>query len=294
MSKKLLLIINPVSGMRLAPLYIQKICAVLAEGDWDVFTMLTTKRGDATEWAEKYGTDFDLVVACGGDGTFNEVVSGNLHGAKKPLGYIPCGSTNDFAASIGLSSEVGAAAKAIADGHVHSIDAGSFGGRGFTYVASFGAFTRASYATSQGAKNVLGHLAYILQGGLEIKNIRPEYVSIEADGVTHEGDYLFGAISNSTSLGGVLSLSLELVDMNDGKFEVILIKVPENAVQLTRIIHAITTQQLDECELIDFFPASHIVVNKNPPGGWSLDGEFEQGENGVEIENLHSAIQLVF
>lgn len=294
MSKRLLLIINPVSGMRLAPLYIQKICAALSDGGWDVFTMLTEKRGDAADWAEKYGAEFDIVVACGGDGTFNEVVSGNLCGKNRPLGYIPCGSTNDFAASIGLSSDIGTAAKAIAGGSVHMIDAGSFGGRGFTYVASFGAFTKASYATSQGAKNVLGHLAYILQGGLEIKNIRPEYVSVTADGVVHEGNYLFGAISNSTSLGGVLSLSPELVDMNDGKFEVILIKTPENAVHLARIVHAITTQQLDECELIDFFPASHITINKNPPGGWSLDGEFEQGKDGVDVENLHSAIKLVF
>ena len=294
MNKRLLLIINPVSGMRLAPLYIQKICAALSDGGIDVFTMLTAKRGDAALWAESYGKDFDIIAACGGDGTFNEVVSGNLRSANKPLGYIPCGSTNDFAASIGLSSDIGTAAKNIAEGKIHTIDAGSFGGRGFTYVASFGAFTKASYATSQGAKNILGHLAYILQGGLEIKNIRPESVSMTADGVIHEGDYLFGAISNSTSLGGVLSLSPEVVNMNDGKFEVCLIKVPENAVQLSRIIHAITTQQLEECELIDFFPASHITVNKNPTGGWSLDGEFEPGADGAEIENLRSAIKLIF
>lgn len=294
MSKRLLLIINPVSGLRLASLYLQKICSTLTSGGYDVFTMFTSKRGDATLWAEKYGKEFDLIVACGGDGTFNEVVSGNLSGDNKLLGYIPCGSTNDFAASIGLSSDISTAAKNIAEGDVHSIDAGSFDGRGFTYVASFGAFTKASYATSQGAKNVLGHLAYILQGGLEIKNIHPEYLSVTADGVTHEGNYLFGAISNSTSLGGILSLSPELVDMNDGMFEVILIKTPENPGQLSRIIHAITTQQLSECELIDFFPASEIVVEKNPNGGWSLDGEYEEGRDGATIKNLHSAIQLVF
>ena len=283
MSKKLLLIINPVSGMRLAPLYIQKICAVLAEGDWDVFTMLTTKRGDATEWAEKYGTDFDLVVACGGDGTFNEVVSGNLHGAKKPLGYIPCGSTNDFAASIGLSSEVGAAAKAIADGHVHSIDAGSFGGRGFTYVASFGAFTRASYATSQGAKNVLGHLAYILQGGLEIKNIRPEYVSIEADGVTHEGDYLFGAISNSTSIAGLMKLSPDEVSFDDGKFELLLVPVPRTPAAMQALILALINKDYYDSEGLIFRHVKHVTAETAEDIPWTLDGEYDPGAPVVEI-----------
>ena len=250
------------------------------------------------------GKSLQLPILQGGMGV--GVSLGGLAGAVAACGGMGCISTADAgyrepdfardpaAANHRALTAASQKAKAIAGGSVHMIDAGSFGGRGFTYVASFGAFTKASYATSQGAKNVLGHLAYILQGGLEIKNIRPEYVSVTADGVVHEGDYLFGAISNSTSLGGVLSLSPELVDMNDGKFEVILIKTPESAVHLARIVHAITTQQLDECELIDFFPASHITINKNPPGGWSLDGEFEQGKDGVDVENLHSAIKLVF
>ena len=149
MPKKLLLIINPVSGMRLGAIYTPKIVSTLSDGGYDVFLMMTTKRGDAKIWAETYGKDFDLIVACGGDGTFNEVVSGNLSGANKPLGYIPCGSTNDFAASIGLSGDIPTAAQNIAKGSESVFDAGSFGGRPFTYVASFGAFTRTSYTTSQ-------------------------------------------------------------------------------------------------------------------------------------------------
>lgn len=294
LNKKLLLIINPVSGLRLGTLYIPKISSLFTAGGYDVFTMLTAKKGDAEKWASEYGEHADVIVACGGDGTFNEVVSGNLHGSNKPLGYIPCGSTNDFAASIGLSIDIATAAKNIAEGSEHSFDAGSFDGRSFTYVASFGAFTKASYNTPQKTKNIIGHLAYIFEGGMELKNLKPEHISIESDGVIYEGDYLFGAISNSTSLGGVLSISREMVDMNDGKFECMLIKNPENALQLSKILHAITAKQFEACEMIEFFSAEKLVINKGPENGWSLDGEFEQGRDGAAVENLHSAIKLIF
>ncbi len=294
MKRKLLLIINPVSGLRIGTLYISKIASILTAGGYDVFVMLTAKRGDAETWARDYGENFDVIVACGGDGTFNEVVSGNISGSNRPLGYIPCGSTNDFASSIGLSSDIVNASKNIADGSEHEFDAGSFGGRNFTYVASFGAFTKASYNTPQKTKNIIGHLAYIFEGGMELANLKPEHISIEADGDVHEGDYLFGAVSNSTSLGGILTISPEMVDMNDGKFECMLIKNPENAVQLSKIVHAITTKQFESCEMIEFFPAEKLVVNQGPKGGWSLDGEFEQGKDGAVIENLHSVIKLIF
>lgn len=294
MPKKLLLIINPVSGLKLAHYYLARMTSILTEAGYDVFTMLTTKRGDAKNWVETYGTYFDRIVACGGDGTFNEVVSGNLKGVNKELGYVPCGSTNDFAASLGLSSDILTATEAAASGTVHTIDAGAFGERNFTYVASFGAFTKASYATPQNVKNVIGHLAYILEGGMELANLHPEFVSLEADGKIYEGSYIFGAISNSTSLGGILSLSPALVDMNDGNFEVMLIKDPENAIRLSRILKALTSQKLEECEQIEFFSTKSLKIIKNPESGWSLDGEFEQGEDGSEIRNLPSAIHLVF
>ncbi len=293
MAKKLLLIVNPVSGMRLGVLYLTKAASALSEGGYDVFTMMTSKSGDAKKWAEEYGKDFDIIVACGGDGTFNEVVSGNIFGANKIMGYIPCGSTNDFAASIGLSSDIVTAAHNIAKGSEYVFDAGLFGERPFTYVASFGAFTRTSYTTSQSFKNIVGHLAYIVEGGLDLKNLKPEFVSIEANGEIHEGNYIFGAISNSTSLGGVLSISPELVDMNDGLFEVMLIKYPENAQQLSKTVQAIISKQYSECETIEFFSCEKLRVLKNPFGGWSLDGEYEKGEDGVLIENKNSAIKLI-
>ncbi len=294
MNKKLLLIINPVSGLRLGTLYLPKIVNALAAGGYDVFTMITTKRGEARDFAENYGAHFDLVVACGGDGTFNEAVSGNLASGNRPLGYIPCGSTNDFANSIGLSSDLVIAAENIAKGEAHSFDAGSFGGRPFTYVASFGAFTHASYSTAQSFKNVLGHIAYIVEGGLDIKNIHPEAVSIEANGVLHEGEYIFGAVSNSTSLGGVLNLSPEVVDMNDGKFEIMLIKAPKTASQLSKIVQALAAKQYYDCDMLEFFSCEELTVLKNPSEGWSLDGEFEKGKDNTVIKNMNSAITLIF
>lgn len=292
MKEKLLFIINPVSGIRLGMLFLQKIQEILYER-YDVFIMMTGKRGDAEKWAREYGEKFDVIVACGGDGTFNEIIAGNEKGADRVIGYVPAGSTNDFANSIGLKSDILEAAKAIVTGKPHTIDAGFFGDRLFTYVASFGAFTKASYSTSQEAKNILGHLAYLFEGGMELGSIAPEHVRINVGGEIHEDDYLFGAVSNSTSLGGVLSLSKDLVDMNDGMFEVMLIKNPQSPEDLSRIVYAVTTQNFDDCGLIEFFSCRNLTVEKGPKGGWSLDGEYEKGKDDVEIKNLHSAIKII-
>ena len=294
MEKKLLLIINPVSGLKLGLLYLPKIVEILSSSGFTVFTMMTGKRGDAAEWAESYGENFDLIVAVGGDGTFNEVVGGNIKGAGRPLGYIPCGSTNDFASSIGLKTDILSAAKAIVNGSEHTFDAGRFGDRTFTYVASFGAFTKASYSTPQNAKNILGHLAYILESGKELSSLKAENVSLICDEKEYSGKYIFGAISNSTSLGGVVSLDKTKVDMNDGKFEVILIKKLSKPSDLSKTVYALTTQNLENCDTIEFFESSKIKVLKNPARGWSLDGEFEHGQDDSEIENVKSVIRMVF
>lgn len=294
MAKRLLLIINPVSGLRTGLLFLPRINEILCQGGYEVSIMITSKRGDAGAWSEKYGAEYDVIAAVGGDGTFNEVVSGNLRGAMKPVGYIPCGSTNDFAASMGLKNDIVAAARDIADGTVHEIDTGLFGDRTFTYVASFGAFTRASYATNQSAKNILGHLAYVLEGGAEIGSIRPENVHLRANGVDYEGDYIFGAVSNSTSLGGVLSLPEDQVDMNDGVFEMMLVRNPTSAQDLSEIIAAVTQQSFDDCRQIDFVPSGRIEVIKGPSEGWSLDGEYEKGRDGITIENRRSSLKLIY
>ena len=205
--KKLLFIMNPFAGQKRANKFLPDIISLYNRAGYDVTTYMTGGPGDATSVAARLAPDVDLIVCCGGDGTLNETISGVLHrGVDTPLGYIPAGSTNDFASTLKLSGNIMQAAQDILEGSPKSYDVGDFGGRYFSYVASFGAFTRTSYTTPQSSKNALGHTAYLLEGIQEISQLRKEHIRMEMDGQVVEDDFLFGAISNSTSAGGILSL----------------------------------------------------------------------------------------
>jgi YegS/Rv2252/BmrU family lipid kinase len=235
----------------------------------------------------------DIVVCCGGDGTFSEVLSGVMHaGVDVALGYIPAGSTNDFASSLRLSTDILQAAQDIVDGTEQTYDVGLFGDRYFSYVASFGAFTRASYATPQSVKNMLGHTAYLLEGINELSQIRNEHVRLEIDGEVVEDDFIFGAISNSTSLGGVLTLDPDVVDLADGQMEILLVRAPQNLTELAECIQAVQTQKYS-CSMITFQSAKKIRIFANPFMPWTLDGEREDGHEQVDVENIHHAIHIV-
>ena len=218
--KKMLFLMNPFSGQKRANKFLTDILLLYSQAGYDVTVHMTTAQGSAREAVLRLGAEMDLVVCCGGDGTFNETVTGLLEaGLNVPIGYIPAGSTNDFAASLKLSSNILQAARDVVEGVPVSYDVGRFGDRYFSYVASFGAFTRASYSTPQSIKNALGHTAYLLEGIQELSQIRKEHVRMELDGRVVEDDFLFGAICNSTSLGGILSLDPKRVDMADGLLE---------------------------------------------------------------------------
>lgn len=291
--KKLLFIMNPYAGMRKANKVLTEILEVFNRADYRVEVYMTSGRGDACTFLENCQEEFDLIVCCGGDGTFNETVSGILKkGISTPIGYIPAGSTNDFAASMGLSSDPVEAAKQIMNGQGEQLDVGSFGDRYFSYVASFGAFTKASYVTPQNIKNALGHMAYVLEGISEMSQIRKEMVRIELDDRVIEDQFLFGAISNSTSVGGVLTLDPGQVDMSDGKFEILLVRAPSDLLEIGECIHALRTQKYN-CAMITFCAAEKIKIYANAAMAWTLDGEFEAGHEIVEVENLHNAITLV-
>lgn len=293
MAKKLMLILNPCAGMRAANRCLADIIGLFCARDFVTTVFVTGKRGDATRWVGEYGAQYDVIACIGGDGTFNETLHGILEsGIRAQIGYIPAGSTNDFANSLGLPLDPMAAAAEIAEGAPRPFDAGKFGSRYFSYVASFGAFTHASYSTPQAVKNFLGHFAYILESTRDLPYMKPASIKLDADGEIFEGEYLFGAISNSTSLGGILTIDPNIVDMNDGKFEVMLIRPPETAADLAEIVRALTNRQY-RCGMIDFASAGRITVLSNPETGWSLDGEFEPGQDGVTIENLHSAVNLL-
>jgi len=291
--KQLLLILNPYAGTRKANKYLPEIVAVFNRAGFDVITYITENRGDCTRLVAQRAAQMDLIVCCGGDGTFNETVNGLLQsGADTPLGYIPAGSTNDFANSLRLSQDCVQAARDIAQGTPVEYDVGLFGNRHFTYVASFGAFTRASYVTPQNIKNALGHTAYLLEGISELSQIRKERVRMELDGRVVEDEFLFGAICNSTSVGGILTLDTRQVDMRDGKFEVLLVRAPKDLAEIAECIQALQKQQYN-CKMITFLSTERVRVVADPEMPWTLDGEREDGRREVEVRNLYRAIRLM-
>ena len=295
--KKILLILNPTSGKLTSRTALFDITQIFCEAGWLVTTRITLAAGQAAEIsfeAEKSG-EYDLIVCCGGDGTLNEVINGVIRsGGSTPIGYIPAGSTNDFASSMKIPTDLLLAAKNITEcNHTVEIDAGNFNNdRIFTYIASFGAFTSTSYSVPQNIKNTMGHFAYVLAGIKDVTAIKPYPVTVQANGETYSGEYIFGAVCNSFSVGGIIKLDTETVSLNDGKFEVLLVKQPKNAVQLQKILWGLINNNFTDKEVFDLFKASKIELSLPDSVDWSLDGEHEKGAEKVVIENLPSAVKL--
>ncbi|MDY2809301.1 MAG: YegS/Rv2252/BmrU family lipid kinase [Candidatus Faecousia sp.] len=291
--KKMLFVMNPYAGQRRANRYLADILSIFNRAGYRVEAYMTGARGEATDIVRQYAPEMDLVACCGGDGTFNETVNGLLHSKVNiPVGYIPAGSTNDFAASLGLPTNILQAAETVVTGEPSTLDVGKFGGRYFSYVASFGAFTRTSYATPQSVKNALGHAAYILGGISELSQLRTEHVKLQLDDEMVEDDFLFGAVSNSTSVGGVLSLDPKQVDLRDGKFEVLLLRSPRELGELSECIRAVQTAEYN-CKMLTFTPASRITIWADAGMPWTLDGEMEPGHEEVTIENIHCGLKVM-
>ena len=291
--KKLLFVMNPNAGTRRANRYLPDIIATFNRAGYTVVTHMTAGPGDGIDVVERMAPDMDIVACCGGDGTFNETVNGILRsGADVPIGYIPAGSTNDFAASLHLPNNVMQAARDIVEGVPHSYDVGKFNDRYFSYVASFGAFTRASYSTPQNIKNALGHTAYVLEGIQELSQIRPIHVRLEMDDRVVEDEFLFGAVSNSISVGGILTLDPKQVDMCDGKFELLLVRAPRDLMEISECIRALRTQKYN-CSMITFLSTTHARICIDPSLSWTLDGERATGQGCIDVQNLHNAIRLI-
>ena len=292
--KKMLFVMNPYAGQKKAAKFLPEVISIFNRAGYEVVIHMTEGQGDAARVVEQRAKNADLVVCCGGDGTFNETITGLIRsGTDVPVGYIPAGSTNDFAASLKLSTNVVEAAQDIMLGQPIAYDVGKFGDRYFSYVASFGAFTQVSYTTPQSVKNALGHTAYVLAGIQELSQIRKEYIRVDLDDEVIQDDFLFGAISNSTSVGGVLNLNPSQVDMRDGRFEILLIRAPKNLTELSECILALQSQKYDHCAMITFRSASKVKVYADPRMPWTLDGEREDGHEEVLVENIHQAIRLI-
>jgi len=292
MDKRLLLLLNPASGQKKANRLMPEIIRLYNERDYECSVYVTSGPGDATAFMKENAARFGRVVCIGGDGTLNETIAGIIEaGASYPVGYIPAGTTNDYASSLGMSSDILTAAKDAVDGVGCYFDMGSFNGRNFIYTASCGAFARTSYTTSQLAKNVLGHAAYVLEGIRDLPSLKPVHMCVECDERVLEDDYIFCAITNSISVGGILKLDPDTVRLNDGLFEVLLIKYPTTPLQLSQILLALRGDL--NCDMIDFFTADKLNVTTANPVEWTLDGE--RGEEGTQFEiiNQYKKIQLV-
>ncbi len=292
--KKLLLIVNPCSGKAKMKTELLGVVEIFSLADYNVTVYPTKSRTDATDMVGKLEqNDYDLIVVCGGDGTLNEVITGLM--IKKltiPLGYIPSGTLNEWSSGLGISRSIKKAAEDITRGKLISLDVGKFGDKFFSYTASFGAFTSASYTTPQEVKNVLGQAAYVFEGVKSLSSIKPIHLKFEADERVVEGDFLFGAISNSFSVGGIVKFDESVVRLNDGYFEVLLIRNVDNILKLQPLIDGIIKKDLDR-EGMEFFHTKAITVSGGANVSWTLDGEFTQGMDIVEIENIHNGLSLM-
>lgn len=292
--KNLLLIVNPCSGRAKMRTALLGVVEIFSKADYNVTVYPTKSREDATERVKTVKTgDYDIIVVCGGDGTLNEVITGLMHsGADIPIGYIPAGTLNEWSTGLGISKTIRQAAKDIIKGTEITLDIGKFGDKYFTYTASFGAFTSASYSANQEVKNVLGQTAYFFEGIKSLGNIKPIHLKFCYDGNTIEGDYLFGAISNSMSVGGIVKFDQSVVKLNDGLFEVLLIENPSNILKLQPLVDGILKRELDR-EGMKFFHTSSMEITGGDGLDWTLDGEHATSENRVEIRNIRKAVRFI-
>ena len=293
MSKKLLFVFNPKSGKGLIKNYLVDIVDTMVKADYEVTVYTTQAQGDAIHKVEKEAAKYDLVVCSGGDGTLDEVVTGmNRSEAERPIGYIPAGSTNDFANSLGIPKDMVKATYTAVHGKEFPCDVGYFNGDTFVYVAAFGLFTEVSYQTPQHWKNILGHAAYILEGAKRLHDIPSYVMKVEHDGEVFTDKFIFGMVTNSISVGGFRGMTGEDVKLDDGVFEVTLIKSPQTPLELNEILASLT-KLIDDTDLIYSFKTSELRITTEEKVAWTLDGEFGGEHEELVIKNLKQKIQIM-
>ncbi|MCI5621385.1 MAG: YegS/Rv2252/BmrU family lipid kinase [Lachnospiraceae bacterium] len=291
--KKLLFILNPHSGKGHVKGRLFGIIDIMVKAGYEVTAYPTQCRDDAQRKVREEAGDFDLVVCSGGDGTLDEVVTGMMQRQDRvPIGYIPAGSTNDFANSLKIPKDMLKAAAVAVQGRRFPVDVGDFNQDSFIYVAAFGLFTAVSYQTSQSLKNVLGHAAYILEGARSLLDIPTYQMRVEHDDEVIEGEFIYGMISNSISVGGFKNLTGKHVLLDDGVFEVTLIKAPKNPIEMNEIIINLTNRK-DNSDLIYTFKTDELRICPETTIPWTLDGEFGGEHRDVVIKNMHQAVEIM-
>ncbi len=296
--KKLLYIYNPAAGRRTAKASLSDVVEVFSRQGYEITVHPTQGREDATRTVLEDGGGFDRVVCCGGDGTLNETVQGllALPADKRPvLGYIPAGTTNDFSRTLELPRTLPELAEAAGAGAPRPIDVGEAAGRPFTYVAAFGLFTDVSYSTPQANKNLLGHFAYLLEGMGRLASIPSYHMKVSTrSGTEVEGDFIYGMVGNTVSVGGLVNLPRDKVLLDDGRFEVILIRQPKTAKDWQSILTALTTLELskDGEGAVVGFSAGEVTFACDAPVAWTVDGEFGGEQQITTVKNLPRALTI--
>ena len=292
LEKKLFFIYNPHAGKEHIKGKLYGILQVLADAGYELTVYPTKGYLDATERILNLKDDYDLVVCSGGDGTLDEVVTGMMQREKKlPIGYIPAGTCNDFARSLKIPVNMAKAAEIAVHGEDFSFDVGSFNEDNFIYIAAFGIFTDVSYSTKQEVKNALGQMAYILEGMKSLYNIKSYYLKVTSEEMSFEGDFLFGMVTNSKSVGGFKSIIGQNVVFDDGVYEVTFIRRPKNPLELQEILASFLIKEIDSRYMYSF-RSSHIVVESQEAIPWTLDGEFGGDQKRVTISNNPRAIDI--
>lgn len=292
MSQKLLFIFNPHAGKGQIKNHLVDIVDVMVKAGFDVTIYTTQAQADATRKVIEDGAGYDRIVCSGGDGTLDEVMTGLMQAKFDiPIGYIPAGSTNDFANSLGIPKEmVKAAENAVAD-HLFPCDIGDFNSDTFVYVAAFGLFTEVSYKTSQQLKNIFGHVAYIMEGVKQLRDIPSYRMQVEYDGKVFQDEFIYGMVTNSVSVGGFKGMTGNDVKLDDGLFEVTLIRTPKNPIELNEVL-ACLTNMIDDSDLIYSFKTDRVHIVAKEEVTWTLDGEFGGAHEEVTIQNLKQRVRI--
>lgn len=291
--KKLLFVYNPLSGTGQIKPKLAGIIDTFTKAGYDVVAHPTQHRADAYELVKADGSQYDHIVCSGGDGTLDETVTGMIEGnVTCNLGYIPAGSTNDFATSLKIPKNMEKAAEIAVNGRPFKCDMGDMDGSTFVYVAAFGLFTDVSYQTDQGLKNMLGHAAYILEGAKRLGQIQSFHVKVEANGNCYEDDWVFGMVSNSRSIGGMSNLSGKNVELDDGVFEVMLIKMPRNPIEFNDTLGCLLRQEID-FEHVYSFKSADIKFIFDEATDWTIDGEYAPAGKEVHVKNLQRRIPIM-
>ena len=292
MGDKTLFVFNPRSGKGQIKNNLVDIVDTMVKAGHEVTIYTTQSQGDAIQKVAAEAHRYDRVICSGGDGTLDEVVTGMMHSkVNLPIGYIPAGSTNDFANSLGIPSDMVDAAVIASGDNAFPCDMGYFNGDTFVYVAAFGIFTEVSYKTPQQLKNIFGHLAYIMEGAKTLHNVPKFHMMVHYNGLTIEDDFIFGMVTNSVSVGGFKGMTGDDVKLDDGLFEVTLIRDPKNPIELNEILRCLTNR-IDDTDMIYSFKTDSLKMVSEEEVPWTLDGEFGGAHKELEIKNLNRAVRI--